>query len=108
MLHPHRLDDPEFRRRFREEARLGSLLDHPRLARLLDPGAGSGPGWIALEYVPGPTLADHCARAGALPLAEAVASRWPSPRRWPTPMRSGVVHRDLKPANVILGERGPR
>jgi len=108
VLHPHRLHDPEFRRRFRQEARLGALLDHPGLAPVLDPGTDDSPGWIALEYVPGPTLAERLQAQARLPLAEAVAIAMAMAEAVAYAHAHGVVHRDLKPANVILGPAGPK
>ena len=108
VLHPHRLHDPEFRRRFRQEARLGALLDHPGLAPVLDPGTEDSPGWIALEYIPGPTLAERLHGQAGLPLAEAVAIALAIAEAVAYAHAHGVVHRDLKPANVILGPAGPK
>jgi hypothetical protein len=108
VLHPHHLQDHEYRRRFGREARICAGLEHPGLARLVDSGPGDEPGWIAFEYVPGPTLDEHLRREGpqspvraaaiALGIAEALAYVH----------TRGVVHRDLKPANVILGPAGPK
>jgi len=108
VLHPHRRHDPDFRQRFIQEARLGALLDHPNLVRLLDPGDPADPGWIALEYVPGPTLEAHLKAQGPLPLAEAVAIATGIAEAMAYAHARGVVHRDLKPANVILSRQGPR
>lgn len=106
--HPHIAQDPEFRRRFSQEARLGALLGHPRLAAVLDPGNGSEPGWIAMEYVAGPTLEAWLQERGRLPLREAVAIALGIAEAMAYAHARGVVHRDLKPANIILGAQGPK
>ncbi|MDR3672915.1 MAG: serine/threonine-protein kinase [Holophaga sp.] len=106
--HAHRLDDPEFRRRFSQEARLGALLDHPHLAPVVDPGAEDEPGWIALEYVPGPTLEACLRERGRLSLAEALGVALGVAEAMAYAHAKGVVHRDLKPANIILGGQGPK
>ena len=56
VLQPHRMEDPEYLERFRLEAKLGAMLDHPHLVKILDPGPAQGHPWIAMEYVPGQTL----------------------------------------------------
>ncbi|GLH68348.1 serine/threonine-protein kinase [Geothrix edaphica] len=102
LLHPYRHDDPEFLRRFRQEAKLGTMLDHPNLVRMLDPGPETGPPWLAMEYVSGRRL-DQVLREGgppslpaflriALQIAGAMAHAH----------SLGIVHRDLKPGNVIF------
>lgn len=108
VLHPHRLRDPDFVKRFAREARLGALLNHPSLVRLLDPGPPEGTSWIALEYVPGPTLALRLQEGGPLPLEEAIEIALSIAKAMAYAHAHGVVHRDLKPANIILGPRGPK
>ncbi|MDR3669263.1 MAG: protein kinase [Holophaga sp.] len=108
VLHPHRLQDPDFRRRFGQEARLGALLDHPNLVRLLDPGEDESTSWIALEYVPGPTLEAYLKEHGPLPVAEAVAIALGIAEAIAYAHTRSVVHRDLKPSNVILSKQGPK
>jgi serine/threonine-protein kinase len=108
VLHPHRLHDPEFRKRFRQEAKLGALLDHPHLVRILDPGTEGGFGWIAMEYVAGPTLEAHLKQHGPLPLDEVLTIALGIAEAMAYAHACGVVHRDLKPANVILSDQGPK
>lgn len=96
--------------RHRAEITVLARLDHPGLVALHDAGSAYAGGpvqqtYIAMELVPGPTLADllstgplsvvHTARLGRQ-LAEAIA----------TVHDSDVVHRDIKPANILLVERG--
>jgi hypothetical protein len=108
VLHPHRLHDPEFRKRFRQEAKLGALLEHPHLVRILDPGTEGGFGWIAMDYVAGPTLEAHLKQRGPLPLDEVLTIALGIAEAMAYAHACGVVHRDLKPANVILSDQGPK
>jgi hypothetical protein len=108
VLHPHRSQDPDLRRRFGLEAKLGELLDHPNLVRRVSPSDGETPTWIAFEYVPGPTLAAYLEAHAPLPLPEALGIALGVARAIAYAHARGVVHRDLKPANVILGPLGPK
>jgi len=102
LLHPYRHDDPEFLRRFRQEAKLGAMLDHPNLVRLLDPGPETGPPWLAMEYVSGRRLDQVLQEDGplALPVFLRIALQIAGAMAHAHSL--GIVHRDLKPGNVIF------
>lgn len=105
--HPHIILDPEFLARFRREAELGSVLDHPRIVRILDPGPKEGDAWIAMHLVRGTTLDAHIrAQPGPMGLAEIVHIAFDVAEAIAHAHSKGVVHRDLKPSNVMLGENG--
>lgn len=106
--HLHRADDAEFRARFLQEARIGARLDHPNLVRILDPGPETGRPYLAMEYLPGRTLEERLAGAGALPIPEAVAIAAGVAGAMAHAHVHGVVHRDLKPANIMLTGAGPK
>src|SRR6185503_21300495 len=86
---------------FQREARLLAAVHHPNVAGIFNVGAEDGRRYLALEYVPGETLADRLAR-GALPLAEALDVCRQIAAGLEAAHEAGVVHRDLKPANVRL------
>lgn len=104
--HPHLAQDPEFLARFRREAALGALLDHPRIVGILDPGPPEGDPWLVMPFVKGITLQDHIARSQALPVPVAVAVAGDVAEAMAHAHARGVVHRDLKPANIMLAEDG--
>jgi len=72
LLHSEMLDDAAALARFEREARTLASLNHPRIAVIYGLEEHDGVRFLALEYVPGPTLADRL-RRGALPVREA----WP-------------------------------
>ncbi len=92
--------------RFRMERRILARLEHPRIARLLDGGTtDDGTPWLAMEYVEGLSLTEHCAEKKPsveerlrlfVHVCDAVQFAH----------RNLVVHRDLKPGNVLVGADG--
>ena len=94
----------QFTERFQREARAIAALNHPHIAMLYDVGSSAeGLGYLVLEYVEGPTLAELINKGPiapeevqriALMTAEAIEAAH----------EKGIVHRDLKPANIKLGE----
>ncbi|HXT49402.1 MAG TPA: serine/threonine-protein kinase, partial [Thermoanaerobaculia bacterium] len=97
--------DRERLARFDREARLLAAVHHPNVASIFNVGEENGRRFLALEYVPGETLADRLTR-GALPFAEALDVCRQIAAGLEAAHEAGVVHRDLKPANVRLTPDG--
>jgi hypothetical protein len=102
LLHPYRQDDPEFLRRFRQEAKLGTMLDHPNLVRMLDPGPETGTPWLAMEYIMGRRLDQELKEEGPPALPELLRIALQIAGAMAHAHALGIVHRDLKPGNVIF------
>ncbi len=102
VLHPFRQDDPEFQARFRQEARLGALLDHPNIVRILDQGQAEDAPWLAMEYVEGRRLDAILRETSPLPLARVADIGLQVAEAMASAHARGIVHRDLKPANIML------
>ncbi|MCI0435939.1 MAG: serine/threonine-protein kinase [Gemmatimonadetes bacterium] len=100
------LASPERVDRFLFERRVLAQLEHPGIARLLDAGvADDGTPWLAMEYVEGRPIDEHCdaLRLGITErldmfarVCEAVAYAH----------RHLVVHRDIKPTNILVDADG--
>jgi serine/threonine protein kinase/Tol biopolymer transport system component len=96
---------PERRKRFVQEARAASALNHPNIVHIYDIDQIDGTDFIAMEYVPGQTLAEKINRKG-LTLAETLKYATPVADALAKAHAAGIVHRDLKPANIMIGEDG--
>ena len=103
-----RLDvhDADERRGFLREQRILARLQHPHIAQLLDAGfTPTGTPFLALEFVAGENLVDHCA-SRALGTRERLALFMAVCTAVEHAHRNLIVHRDLKPSNVLVGEDG--
>jgi eukaryotic-like serine/threonine-protein kinase len=98
--------DETARRRFEDEARAASSLDHPRLATVFEIGdAPDGRVFIAMAFYDGETLRDELER-GSLPIPRSVALASQVAEGLAAAHRRGIVHRDVKPGNVIVTPDG--
>ena len=104
--HRHIAADDEFLARFRREAALGALLEHPRIVRIVDPGPREGDPWLAMHFVRGTTLESFLRTHPALPIPQVIHIASDVAEAIAYAHTKGVVHRDLKPANIMLGETG--
>jgi hypothetical protein len=97
-----RVNQAEIRERFLREARLAARLQHPNIVTIFDVGEHQGQPFIAMEYIPGETLAELIARRAALPLTKKLAMMTEVCGGLAYAHKHGIVHRDVKPANLMV------
>jgi hypothetical protein len=95
--------DPKQRALFQAEAEAAARLQHPNITQIFAVGVQDGRPFLAMEYVPGGTLARRLA-AGPLPPRDAARLVASLAGAVAAAHRAGVLHRDLKPANVLLAQ----
>jgi eukaryotic-like serine/threonine-protein kinase len=105
VLPAERMADEGRRRRFVQEARAASALNHPNIVTIHEIEAAEGVDFIVMECVPGQTLASLIPKHG-MPVSEALRVAIPIADAVAAAHSRGIVHRDLKPANVIVGREG--
>jgi tetratricopeptide (TPR) repeat protein len=97
-----RVNQAEIRERFIREARLAARLQHPNIVTIFDVGEHEGQPFIAMEYIPGETLAELIARRAALPLARKLTMMTEMCSGLAYAHKHNIVHRDVKPANLMV------
>lgn len=103
---PHeKVADADRKRRFIQEAKAASALNHPNIVTIHDIDSAEGIDFMAMELVVGKTLDGRIPRHGLRPnevlkyavqVADALA----------VAHKSGIVHRDLKPGNLMVTDQG--
>jgi len=96
---------PRQRERFRLEAGAVARLSHPHVVRIHDFGEAQGVAYLAMDLVPGGSLADRLAK-GPLRPREAAAVVAKVARALHYAHEQMVLHRDLKPTNVLIDGAG--
>src|SRR5437870_3120658 len=97
--------DPERLKRFEQEARAASALNHPNIVTIYDVGQEASLSYIAMELVEGKTLKEILA-SGPLPLRKALHVAAQVADGLAKAHGAGIVHRDLKPENVMVSNDG--
>src|SRR5436309_11919272 len=93
--------DPDRLRRFEQEARAASQINHPNIVTVHDFGTHGGAPYVVQELLEGETLRERL-RTGALPARKAVDYGVQVARGLAAAHEKGIVHRDLKPENLFL------
>ena len=98
--------DPDRLRRFKQEARAASALNHPNVCVIHEIGeAKDGQPLIAMEYVEGATLRQRL-KDGSMDLGEALDIAIQIADALNAAHEAGIIHRDIKPENVMIRRDG--
>ena len=97
--------DPDRRRRFLQEARAASRLNHPNIVTLHDIANDGGVDYLVMEYVAGKTLKELI-RPEGLPISEAGGYAIQLAGALAVAHAAGLIHRDIKPANIMVTNDG--
>jgi Tol biopolymer transport system component/serine/threonine protein kinase len=99
------LADSSARRRFQQEAKMASALNHPHILTVHEAGEFHGRQYLVTEFVDGGTLKDWAAREPRSPrqvaeLLVGVADGLAAAHA------AGILHRDIKPENILVTTSG--
>jgi serine/threonine protein kinase/tetratricopeptide (TPR) repeat protein len=105
LLSRHVIDDPEHLRRFRQEAKAVSSLNHPHILVIHDFGELESRPYIVTEFIEGHTLRDRLL-AGPVDTSKAIDIAAQIASALGAAHERGIVHRDIKPENVMVRPDG--
>ncbi len=105
VLPSERAADGERRRRFEQEARSASALNHPNILTIYEIADEGETTFIAMELIEGRTLRELIA-SGPIPMRKLLDLSAQVAEGLAKAHAAGIVHRDLKPENVMASSDG--
>jgi len=92
-------------RRFQQEARAASALNHPNIITIYEIGEVDSRHYMATEFIDGETLFERL-RAGLMKMSDALDVAVQVTSALCAAHQAGIVHRDIKPGNIMLRTDG--
>ena len=105
LLPSEYLSQQDRRRRFFQEARAASALNHPHILTVYEVGEENGKPYIAMEYVEGNTLRQRI-ESGSLKIKDTLDIAIQISDGLAKAHELGIIHRDLKPENLMISRDG--
>jgi len=105
VLKPRYAGDPQFERRFRNEAEMAAQLQHPNIIRIRFVARSGGYVYFGMDLC-ADSLAARLEREGPLPELDIVQITEDVAQGLSFAHGRGVIHRDLKPDNILLRSDG--
>jgi len=104
LMRPELSGDPDLRRRFEQEAKIGSRIESEHVVEIVAAGIDeeTQAPFLAMELLVGEDLATRIERAGPLTPGETLDLFEQLCHAVGAAHEAGIVHRDLKPENVFL------
>ncbi len=92
-------------RRFKQEARAASSLNHPHIVTIFEIGEERGWHYIVTEFIDGQTLRQRLT-AAPIKLPEMIEIIIQAANALTAAHEAGIVHRDIKPENIMVRRDG--
>lgn len=106
IVPPEAAKSPLLLKRFEQEFKAASLIDHPNVVKAIDYcGTGNSP-FLVMEFVDGESLGQQVERDGAMAESEAIRIIGQVCEGLHRAHKQGLIHRDVKPDNILLTRDG--
>jgi serine/threonine protein kinase len=106
IMPAHMAGNPVLLKRFEQEFRAASLLDHPNIVRALDYGDNGSAPYLVMEFVEGESLGQKIERDGRMTETDAIRVIAQVAQGLHRAHKQGMIHRDVKPDNVMVTPDG--
>ncbi len=110
VIHTHLSNNPDFLRRFEEEAAAIAHLRHPNIVQVFDFNHENGMYYMVMEFIAGETLQIRLKRLREarqrLSIKDTAGIARDICSAAEEAHKRGMIHRDIKPANVMLAVNG--
>ncbi|HEY9785010.1 MAG TPA: serine/threonine-protein kinase [Candidatus Obscuribacterales bacterium] len=102
MLNSDRVSDQNSVKRFQQEAKAASLLNHENIIKTFDFGIIHGRPYLVMDFLRGQSLADVIKNEQQIDVDRAISIFVQACDALAHAHRHGVIHRDLKSSNIML------
>ncbi len=99
-------DNTERIRRFVQEAKAASALNHPNILTIYEIGQMDGSRFIASEFIKGETLRERLKPDKSLSYSQILDIAIQVASALQAAHQANIIHRDIKPENIMLREDG--
>lgn len=106
FVHESEEKSKKFQRRFQQELKFVSTLNHPNIVKVYGGGEDHGYWYMIMEYVPGMTLMKLIETQGHLSIQETLFFLQEIVSALKVSHEQGIIHRDIKPGNILITESG--
>jgi serine/threonine-protein kinase len=93
-------------KRFIQEAKAASALNHPNILTVYEIGEADGKNYIATELIEGQTLREHLLLKESLSLNTILKISVQVAEGLSAAHHAGIIHRDIKPENIMIRKDG--
>jgi len=102
VMPSHMASNPILLKRFEQEFRAASRLDHPNIVRALDYDDKGPTPYLVMEFVDGESLGQRLERVGRISETEAIRIIAQVAQGLHRAHKMNLVHRDVKPDNILI------